>query len=48
MRRCAVQGKLKHPDIGSAARAIKPGEWMRPYRCPHCGFWHLTKMKRAA
>lgn len=43
MKRCGPQKKLKHRNVGDAARFIKPGDAMRPYRCPDCGYWHLTR-----
>lgn len=24
----------------------KSGEKMRPYKCPHCGMWHITHTDR--
>lgn len=43
MKRCELQGKVKHRDAGSALRFIRKGESRGFYRCRHCGFFHLTK-----
>lgn len=47
MKRCSYQGKVKHRDAGTAVRFVRPGERMGFYRCPFCGFYHLTKQVRA-
>jgi len=48
VKRCAVQRKKKFRDAGEAARFVQRGEAMRLYLCPHCGFYHLSRYKRAA
>jgi len=27
-------------------KTAKSGRKLRPYRCPRCGFWHLTTRKK--
>lgn len=46
MRRCGYQGKIKFRDAGHASRYVQPGERRGLYRCPHCGFFHLTSKLR--
>ena len=31
--------------VGNKCEAKKQGLVLRVYKCPHCGFWHLTKRK---
>lgn len=48
MKPCAFQGKKKFRDARQAARYVRPGEASGFYRCPHCGYYHLTKIRRTA
>lgn len=38
-------GKVAYVDKATAKRAARKTEYrlgrMRPYRCPHCGAWHI-------
>lgn len=46
--------KRRQHAEGDAARITKqgfgggPGQRLFPYRCPHCGWWHLTKKPQKA
>lgn len=44
MKRCPFSRKRKYRSSVDAmvANADKPIP-ARAYRCPHCGFWHLTR-----
>ncbi len=44
VKRCSYQGKVKLRDAGQAIRYVRRGESKGFYRCPHCGFFHLTKI----
>jgi predicted Zn-ribbon and HTH transcriptional regulator len=43
---CARTGKNTFGTLGQAEQvaqsASERGLQTRPYRCQHCGFWHLT------
>ena len=48
--RCEVNFKIKYPSkthaLRSGNRALKKKnrgvDFIRPYLCHHCGYWHLT------
>lgn len=36
--------KVRYPTEGSAlVAALRRPVWLRPYECPYCAGWHLTK-----
>lgn len=46
--RCETSGKMRFPDFGTAASSALTtsrarGIGLRPYQCPDCGDYHLTK-----
>ncbi len=47
-RRNACTGKVGHAERNHALIAARKtvrdsmtGDWLRPYRCGHCGKWHV-------
>jgi hypothetical protein len=49
VKRCRYQGKRKYHSQYDAIMAAANKPWwnrMRPYLCPHCGFWHLTSQPK--
>lgn len=50
MKRCPYQGKKKYHTQLDAVLSSRNRPWwnrMRPYECPHCGFWHLTSQPKS-
>ncbi len=45
LRRKACTGKVRHKAIGDSyihvKKLAKRGFFLAPYRCKHCGFWHV-------
>jgi hypothetical protein len=50
VKRPGCTGKKRHHSadaaVGFASRMVKKTGGVRPYRCPHCGGWHLTSQTR--
>jgi hypothetical protein len=49
MSECRHPEKSRYATEAAARRAaarvvVRLGVWLRPYTCPGCGFWHLTKL----
>jgi predicted RNA-binding Zn-ribbon protein involved in translation (DUF1610 family) len=47
-QRCETTGKFSYQSKAHALsatlnRAVKGGQRLRVYKCPDCGFWHMTK-----
>lgn len=47
LAKCETTGKACYLSKGHALsatlhRAVKGGQPLRAYRCPDCGFWHMT------
>ena len=48
LAKCESTGKACYLSKGHALgaalnRAVKGGQPLRAYKCPDCGFWHMTK-----
>jgi len=43
--RCLKSGKIKHTGRKQALTACSLAPVpLKPYKCPHCGYWHVTKV----
>lgn len=46
--KCAEKGRYESRRIAEAFRLKRlrqnPTLYLRAYRCPQCGFWHLTSL----
>lgn len=47
-KRCEPSGKMRFPNLEEAVHSALATSRiratpLRPYRCPDCGDWHLTK-----
>ena len=44
-RKVVFESRKKAKDGASASRKLHQ-HVLEPYKCPHCGWWHLTKWTR--
>lgn len=42
-RAAQCDGKQRYDSASDASKALRrSGHKLRPYRCPHCGGWHMA------
>lgn len=47
-KRCEINGKVCYPEkaaLKSVNKAWEYGKYLRAYKCPLDGYWHLTHIK---
>lgn len=40
------EGKQRFRGYSEASKAIRHGSLLRPYKCQHCGMWHIGHKRR--